>query len=95
MEHEMEKLTNKNVWDLVQKEEMPPGTQAYPGRWVFNIKDELDPDDPKYYKARWVIRGNLVDHKQMQYDYCTYTPVVMAATTCLLFALAAQNGWTI
>ena len=95
MEREMEKLTNKNVWDLVRKEEMPPGTRAYPGRWVFNIKDELDPDDPKYYKARWVIRGNLVDHRQMQYDYCTYAPVVMAATTCLLFALAAWNGWTI
>ena len=31
----------------------------------------------------------------MQYDYCTYAPVVMAATTCLLFALAAWNGWTI
>ena len=67
----------------------------YPSQWVFDIKDELDPDDPKYYKARWVIKGNLVDHRQMQYDYCTYTPVVMAATTHLLFALAAQHGWTI
>ena len=95
MEREMEKLTNKNVWDLVRKEELPPGTRVYPGRWVFNIKDELDPDDPKYYKARWVIRGNLVDHRQMQYDYCTYAPVVMAATTRLLFALAARYGWTI
>ena len=55
----------------------------------------MDPDDPKYYKVRWVIRGNLVDHRQMQYDYCMYAPVVMAATTCLLFALAVQHRWTI
>lgn len=64
----------------------------YPGRWVFDIEDELDPDDLKYYKARWVIRRNLVDHKQMQYDYCTYTPVVIAATTRILFAIAAWFG---
>lgn len=95
MEREMGKLHDKNVWDLVRTDELPPGMRAYPGRWVFNRKEELDSDDPKSYKARWVIRGNLVDKSQLQHDYCTYAPVVSSTTTRMLFALAAWNGWNI
>lgn len=95
MEHEMGKLREKNVWDLVRTDELPPGMRAYPGRWVFDRKEELEPTDPKSYKARWVIRGNLVDKNQLHHDYCTYAPVVSSTTTRMLFALAAWNGWNI
>ena len=37
----------------------------------------------------------MIDKNQLQYDYCTYAPVVSATLTRLLFALAAKYGWTI
>lgn len=95
MDREMEKLRDKNVWDLVRQDDLPPGTCAYPGRWVYDIKSELPPDNPKYYKARWVIRGNLLDKDELQYDYCTYAPVISSITTRLFFAIAAYYGWDI
>ena len=35
------------------------------------------------------------DKNALQFDYCTYAPVVTAAVTRLLFALAAANRWCI
>ena len=40
-------------------------------------------------KARWVIRGNLMDKDFME----SYAPVVNEATNKLLFALLAKLGW--
>lgn len=36
----------------------------------------IDPSDDCFCKARWVIRGNLIDKNQLEYDYYTYALVV-------------------
>jgi hypothetical protein len=70
---------------------MPAGSRAIPGRWVF--KKQLNPDDSIRYKARWVIRGNLLD--KSAYEGTTYAPVVDPTTSRILLALSAQKGWHI
>ena len=50
---------------------------------------------PKYYKARWVIQGNLISKDQMPHDYHTYAPVVSASMDHLLFTLMGLFGWNI
>ena len=70
---------------------MPAGTRPIPGRWVF--KKKLNPDNSIRYKARWVIRGNLLD--KSSYEGTTYAPVVDPTTSRILFAVSAQKGWYI
>ena len=56
---EIAKIEQKKVWDLVRTDEIEPGQRPVPGRWVFDKKDRET--DEKKYKARWVVRGNMVD----------------------------------
>lgn len=95
MQREFDKLDAKDIFDLVRIDEIPKGIRIYPGKWVYDSKEDYDPNDDCSYKARWVILGNLIDRHQLDFDYCTYAPVVAASTTQLLFCLAAQYGWTI
>lgn len=87
MDKEIDQLLDKRCWRLVRRSDLPPGTQAVPGRWVFK-KKELDgiPIQEDYQaKARWVIRGNLLEKDFME----SYAPVVNDVTNCLLMAIAA------
>ena len=95
MERELVKLKEKDVWELVREDDVPPDARIYPGRWVYDTKEGLDPSDERFCKARWVIKGNLIDKNQLEYDYHTYAPVVSPHTTRLLFAAAAWKEWTI
>lgn len=42
-----------------------------------------------------MIKNNLIDKNQLEYDYYTYVPVVNPHTIHLLFAVAAWKGWAI
>jgi hypothetical protein len=91
MQEELDTLKRKHCWDLIRKSDMPAGSRAIPGRWVF--KKKLNPDDSIRYKARWVIRGNLLD--KSAYEGTTYAPVVDPTTSRILLAICAQKGWHI
>ena len=93
MQREFSKLQSKEIFELVRISDVPKGKRIFPGKWVYDSKEDYPPDDERSYKARWVILGNLVEKDDMQYDYCKYAPVVSAAVTRLLFALAAAFGW--
>lgn len=93
MQREFSKLQSKEIFELVRISDVPKGKRIFPGKWVYDSKEDYPPDDERSYKARWVILGNLVEKDDMQYDYCKYAPVVSAAITRLLFALAAAFGW--
>ncbi|ODM17047.1 hypothetical protein SI65_05760 [Aspergillus cristatus] len=93
MEREIAKLESKGIFELVRISDIPKNKRIFPGKWVYDSKEDYEPTDDRSYKARWVILGNLVEKDDMQYDYCKYAPVVFAATTRLLFALAAAYGW--
>lgn len=62
---------------------------------MYDIKAELFSEHPRYYKARWVIRGNLLDKDQLQYDYYTHAPAVSSTNTRLFFTFATYYGWDI
>lgn len=51
--HELNMLEAHDVWDEVPR---PSDTHVIRGKWVFNIKDELD---GLIYRARWVARGDF------------------------------------
>jgi hypothetical protein len=70
---------------------MPAGSRAIPGRWVY--KKKLNPDSSIPYKARWVVRDNLLD--KSAFDGATYAPVVDPITSRILLAISAQKGWHI
>jgi hypothetical protein len=91
MLEEIDTLKRKHCWDLIQKSDMPPGTRAIPGRWVY--KKKLNPDDSIHYKTRWVIRGNLLD--KSTFEGTTYALVVDSITSRILLAISAQRGWHI
>lgn len=93
MEREIAKLESKGIFELIRISDIPKNKRIFPGKWVYDSKEDYDSTDDRSYKARWVILGNLVEKDDMQYDYCKYAPVVFAATTRLLFALAAAYGW--
>jgi hypothetical protein len=66
---------------------MPAGSRAIPGRWVF--KKKLNPNNSIRYKARWVIRGNLLD--KSVFEGTTYALVVDPITSRILLAISAQK----
>jgi hypothetical protein len=49
MQEEINTLKKKCCWDLIRKSDMPAGTRAISGRWVY--KKKLNPDNSIHYKA--------------------------------------------
>ena len=46
-------------------------------------------------KPNFSLNIRDMDKDQLQYDYCTYAPVVSSTITRLFFLLAAYYGWDI
>jgi hypothetical protein len=92
MVQEVETLDKMNAWELIRRDELPSGARPIPGRWVYDKRHK--PDGSIRKKARWVIRGNLLDLKDTEYG-SAYAPVVDPTTTRILLAAAAYYGWTV
>lgn len=90
MDQEINQLHEKGCWRLVKRADLPPSTKITPGQWVYK-KKELPDSNGYLAKARWVIRGNLLDKDYME----RYAPVITESTSKLLFALTAIHGWHI
>ena len=93
MQAELDLLNQKNCWDLIRRSDMSSGSRAIPGQWVY--KKKLNDDGSTKYKARWVVRGNLLSKENFEFDRDTYAPVVSPTTTRILFAAAAHYNWSI
>ena len=66
MAQEYEKLQLKDIYDLIWIEEMPKGVRVYPGKWVYDTKEDFEPTDDRAYKASWVIFGNMISKHDLQ-----------------------------
>ena len=51
IEYELESMKQKNVWKLVNRNEIPEYKHAIPMKWVYNIKTD------ERYRARLVVLG--------------------------------------
>ena len=95
MKKEYEKLESKDIFKLVWWSDVPQSVWIYSEKWVFDSKENYEPTDERAYKVRWVILSNLINKNILQFDYCTYTLIVVMTVIWLLFALAAANRWCI
>jgi hypothetical protein len=93
MQTEVDLLRQKNCWDLVRRSDIPSTSRVIPGQWVY--KKKQNDDGSIRYKARWVIRGNLLSDSHFEQHHDTYAPVVSPTTSRILFAAAAHHSWTI
>jgi hypothetical protein len=93
MEEEINLLQHKHCWDLIHLTNVPSHTRPIPGRWVYAKK--LKDNGSIQYKARWVIRGNLLAPSHFEQDADTYSPVVTATISHILFTAAAHYSWHI
>ena len=92
MEKELQQLMDKRSWNLVLRADLSKDQKILLGRWVFRKK--VKDDGTILFKSRWVVRGDMMrDYSGDGYE--TYSPVVDATTTRILFAAAAHKGWTI
>ena len=88
MRTEYNSLVKNKVWKLVP---LFKNQHALKGRWVFK-KKQMENED-FLFKARWVVKGYT---QQEGIDYTkTYTSVVNKATTKIILAVAAVQGYYI
>lgn len=89
MDSEHSALLRNKTWHLVPP---PKGKNIIDCKWVYKIKKKAD-DMIDRYKARLVAKG----YKQRYgIDYeDTFSPVVKAATICLILSIAVSKGWSL
>jgi hypothetical protein len=89
MQSEMDTVEKNCTWGLA---DLPRGHNAITLKWVFKLKRDEAGAIVKH-KARLVARG-LVQREGIGFDD-TFTPMARMESVCLLFALAAQEGWRV
>lgn len=89
VKEEFDNLIRNEVWSYVRRQR---GMRTLRTKWA--LKRKLDEDGKvARYRARLVAMGN---EQRPGIDYTlTYSPVVKARTTRLLFAIAAELGWEV
>jgi hypothetical protein len=89
MDNEIQALHKNKTWYLV-----PPlgKVNVIDYKWVYKVKKKLD-DSIDRYKACLVAKGFKqmygIDHED------TFSPVVKAATICLILSITVSNDWSI
>jgi hypothetical protein len=71
MQAQVNKLEAIPTWELVER---PPGAIVLPGKWVYDIKCDLD-NNVKDFQACWVACGNF--QKDFDDNIETYAPVIV------------------
>lgn len=87
---EIDSLKKMNVWELVPRENIPPGQKIFKGRPVFTIKR-----DENGKVTRWKTRHVLQGYTMVQgrdYDKTT-SPTARAESWRILLHMAATLGW--
>ena len=81
-------MHKNDTWDLVPA---PKGKKTVKCKWVYKLKEAVNPGDKPRYKARLVAKG----YNQMPgIDYTDiYSPVVKHTSVCALLRLVASNDY--
>ena len=89
MEIELDALIKMQCWNVVNKKDLPPGTEVLPSTWAYKIKRKPSGEFVKF-KARFVARGD----KQIEGIHYTdkYSPVVPWRTARMMLVLAIHEG---
>lgn len=83
-------LEKNRVMKFCKRDQMPKGSKALTGRWVYKTK-YLPNGEVEKYKARYTARGFT---QKIGVDYInTFAPTPRPSTTKVLLALCAQYGW--
>ena len=81
---EFRNMEEKNVWEVVERKDIPSGRTVIGNRWVFAVKDD------GRYRARTVAKGySQVPGKDFQENFA---PVINDTTFHLILALKAMMG---
>jgi hypothetical protein len=87
---EMKGLLAKGVFEIVLREEIPPGSNTLGGRYVLGLKDPGT--DKERWKARFVVQG----HKDlMKHAIVHDTATLSQRGARMIFAMAAIFGWKV
>ncbi|KAI3791603.1 hypothetical protein L2E82_05458 [Cichorium intybus] len=88
MHNEMESLQRNGTWDLVP---IPNGKRPVKCKWVYKLKEPVNPNEKPRYKARLVAKG----YSQIPgVDYTDiYSPVVKHTSIRALLGLVASNDY--
>lgn len=90
MDEQLATLKARGTFKLV---DLPVGSKALQGRWVYTVKRSSTTGKLLAFKARWVIKGFLqkegIDYKE------TFSPVCKATTVRLILALFTKFRLTI
>ena len=88
MQNEMESLHRNGTWDLVP---VPNRKRPVKCKWVYKLKEPVNPDEKPRYKARLVAKG----YSQIPgIDYTDiYSPVVKHTSIRVLLGLVAANNY--
>lgn len=89
MDEEMNSHRKNGTWEIV---ELPKGSKAIAGKWVFKRKTNNKGEIVRY-KARFVAKGYAQRYGRDYYE--TFSPVVRHTTIRFLIALAVKRGMRI
>jgi histone deacetylase 1/2 len=87
MDEEYSALLKNKTWHLVPSR---PGTNIIDCKWVYKVKRRADGSIDRY-KARLVAKG-FKQRYGIDYED-TFSPVLKAATICLVLSIAVSRGW--
>ena len=86
---EIENLVRRFTWELVLKEDVPPGSNIISGSFVIAIRD-VETDKP-LFKARFVAHG----HRDAEKHNLVHDSTNVHQSSVLLIALAVIMGFDI
>lgn len=91
MDDEIETHEKRKHWELMKREDLPPGTPVLPAVWAMKRKRRVATNECYKHKARLNFGG----HKQEKFVnfWQTYSPVVGWTTIRFFLILALINGW--
>jgi hypothetical protein len=96
MDKEVQQLEAMNVWELVDRDSLPPGARVIPGKWVLKKKTKDTGDGTSThdkYKGRYTARG---DQQKKGRDFnTTWSPVVAFCILRILIAFACVCAFPI
>lgn len=90
MKEEVEALTKRATWELVDRSSVGSDSSVIPGTWAFRCKRRPDGSFRKF-KARYCVRGDIEKRKATE-EEDTYSPVVQWSTVRLLLVLTTILG---